>query len=137
MTVYESDFLRLDFFKDEQLIEMIWLPALETMIEEDYKEEFMNYLTIILDVKPKKVVSDTQNMHFPISVELQEWTNQTIFPPSLEMGLNKAAFVISSDIMNQLSVEQIMEETEGIKFTTQYFTTRKEAKEWILSLPLD
>jgi hypothetical protein len=104
------------------------------MTEEEYKQEFLNYLDIILKVRPKKIIPDTRNMFFPIAPELQEWTNQTIFPPSLEMGLNKAAFVISQEMIAQLSIEQTMEEHEGVKFITRYFDNKEEAKEWILSL---
>lgn len=137
MTIYESEFLRLDFFKENQLIEMNWLVGTETMLKEGYKQEFMNYLDLVLDLHPQKIIADTQNMMFPISVELQEWTNKVVFPPVLKMGLNKAAFVISSDIMNHLSIEQTMEEVEGMKFLTRYFDNKADAKEWILSLPFD
>jgi hypothetical protein len=37
-------------------------------------------------------------------------------------------------IFAQLSLEQTMNETEGIKFTTKYFSTKEEAKRWILSV---
>ncbi len=134
MEVYKSEYLHLAFFAEYALIEMTWLPSTEKMTEQEYKQEFLNYLDIILKLRPKKIIPDTRNMFFAIAPELQEWTNQTIFPPSLEMGLNKAAFVISQEMISQLSIEQTMQEQEGVKFVTRYFGSKEEAKEWILSL---
>ena len=137
MKVYESNFLRLDFSDKDKLVEITWLPDTSNMLEDDYKREFTNYLEFIMKVHPKKVIADNKTMFFPISPELQEWTNETIFPPSLEMGLNKAAFVMSPEFVAQLSIEQTMEEGEGMKFITQYFDDKTKAKEWILGLPLE
>lgn len=137
MKVYESNFMYVEFFKDSQLIEITWLPSTETMGVEEYKKEFTNFLTIILDVKPQKVISDNQNLYLTMSIELQEWMNQTIFPSFLEVGLNKVAMLNSFEMVSQISVEQVMEEEEGMKFTTKYFDNKEKAKEWILSLPLD
>ncbi|MCC5944519.1 MAG: STAS/SEC14 domain-containing protein [Bernardetiaceae bacterium] len=134
MEVYNSKYLHLAFFAEQELIEMTWLPSTATMTEEEYKKEFLNYLEVILKVRPKKIIPDTSNMLFPISPDLQVWTNQTIFPPSLEMGLNKAAFVVSQKMIAQLSIEQTMEEHEGVKFITRYFDNKEEAKTWITSL---
>ncbi|TAE00569.1 MAG: hypothetical protein EAZ97_05530 [Bacteroidetes bacterium] len=134
MEVYNSKYLHLAFFADQELIEMTWLPLTDKMKPEEYKQEFLNYLDIILKFRPKKIIPDTRDMFFLIDPELQEWTNQTIFPPSLEMGLNKAAFVISQEMIAQLSIEQTMEEYEGVKFITRYFDDKEEAKAWVLSL---
>lgn len=134
MEVYNSKYLHLAFFAEQELIEMTWLPSTDQMTEEEYKQEFLNYLDIILKVRPKKIIPDTTDMLFPIAPERQDWTNHVIFPPSLEMGLNKVAFVVSKGIISQLSIEQTMEEHEGVKFMTRYFENKKEAKEWILSL---
>ena len=73
-------------------------------------------------------------MFFTIMPYIQEWTNQSIFIPSLSIGLNKSAFVVSEDLFIQVSIEQTMSETEGDKFTICYFDNKEEAKNWILSL---
>ncbi len=134
MEVYNSNYLHLSFFPEHDLIEWTWKPTTKNMTEEEYKQEFLNYLDIILRLRPKRLLADTKDMFMPISPELQEWTNQTIFPPALEMGLNKVAFVISQELIAQLSIEQTMEESEGSKFITRYFDNKDEAKQWILSL---
>lgn len=134
MEVYNSKYLHLAFSAEQELIEMTWLPSTDEMTEEEYKQEFINFIDIILKIRPRKAINNTKNMFFPIVPELQEWTNQVVFPPSLEMGLNKVAFVVSQEMIPQLSIEQTMEEHEGMKFVTGYFENKEEAKKWILSL---
>ena len=121
MKIYESPFLLLEFFEEHKLIEMTWLSETKNMTNEQYKEEFLKYLDIILELRPNKIITDATETQFVASIELQEWTNQTIFVPSLEIGLNKAAFVVTKEIIIQVSIEQVMEEEEGAKFTTKYF----------------
>ena len=133
MQVYKSQFLKLMFFEEYKLIEMIWFPETENMTEEEFKQEQLNYLDIIKKLKPNKVLPDTREMNFPVSPKMQEWTNKTLFPPSLEMGLNKAAIVASKEFITELSVEQTMEEVFGQKFITKYFNNREDAKKWIVS----
>lgn len=134
MEVYKSKYLSLEFFTETQVIEWTWFPTSSEMKKTEYQQETLNYVDIVLKYKPKKVLGDIRNMFFPIGPELQEWTNQTIFPPILEIGLKTVAFVASEEIITQLSTQQTMEEEEGSKFTTRYFNTKEEAKEWLLSI---
>jgi hypothetical protein len=133
MEIYQSKYLHLAYFAEFGLIEMTWLPATEYMTIEEYKQEFENYLNLILQLQPKKILPDTREMLFQIEPELQEWTNENIFVPSLAMGLDKAGFVVSQYVFSQISIEQTMSEGEGAKFNTRYFDNKESAKTWLLS----
>jgi hypothetical protein len=133
MEVYNSKYLNLAFFAEQQLIELTWLPSTDYMMPEEYMQENLNFLDIVLTFHPRKAIVNTTNMLFPIAPELQEWTNQEIFPASLEIGLNKVAFVISQELIPQLSIEQTMDEHKGVKFATRYFENKAHAEEWILA----
>ncbi len=132
MEVYKSKYLQVAYHREYQLVEMTWLPATQTMNKEDYKHESLNCLDVTLQFSPSKIINNATDLYFPISPELQEWTNQNIFPLSLEKGLTRAAFVVSKEIISQLSIEQIMEEDIGQKFISKYFDSISEAKEWII-----
>lgn len=134
MEVYKSKYLQLEFYDEHSCIEMNWLPATAKMNEDDYKQEMLNYLENIRHYLPTKVIVDSRNSFYPLHPALQEWMDTTIFPPSLEIGLNKAAIVESTDMIHQLSVEQVMEEKNSSLFMTRYFKTKEEAKEWLLSV---
>ncbi len=134
MEIYKSDYLQLVYVKDDELIEMIWFSESTHMSDEDYKKECLAYLDAVTKFRPSKAIPDMREMQFPITLELQEWTNQTIFPVLLESGVSNVGIVMSAEIISQLAVEQTMEEVEGIKFTTRYFDDKEEAKSWILNL---
>jgi hypothetical protein len=133
MEIYQSKYLHLAYFAEHSLIEMTWLPATERMTDEEYKQEFLHYLGLILELQPKRILPDTREMLFQIEPKMQEWTNENIFVPSLAMGLNKAGFVVSQYIFSQMSIEQTMSESEGAKFDTRYFASKEAAKAWLLS----
>lgn len=134
MQVYESRFLKVNYFEEHSMSEMIWLPETSEMSEEEYKEVFLDFLDIILKYKPTKNLPNIKEMKFGITLTLQEWTNQYIFAPVLEVGLLHSAFVVSEDFITLLSVEQVMEEPEGIKFNNRYFNNREDAWNWLVSI---
>jgi hypothetical protein len=133
MKIYESPYLQLYFEATYQLIEFRWQLAHINMDENDFKQELLNYLAAVEELKPQKLLSDTANFAFTIPINLQEWANQTIFPSLLAAGLETVAFVVSQEIIAQMSIEQTMEEPEGLKFTTRYFDDYEKAKQWLIS----
>ena len=134
MEVYKSKYLHLAFFAEQELIEMTWLPSTDTMTEEEYKQECLNLLEIIFKFSPKRIIPDSKNMFFLVTIELQEWTNEQLFAPALKMGLNKVAVVANAEMIQQLSIEQLMEEPTATNFITRYFDSKEKAKTWILSV---
>jgi len=132
MNVYESEFLVLNFYKENDLIEEIWKIATRTMSVCQFKEEFLNVSNEIFLIKPKKMLIDTSEMQFLITPDLQEWANLHIFPISLKVGLKKVAIISSKALISQISIEQMMEEAEGKKFTSRYFDDKAAAMNWIL-----
>jgi len=135
MIIYESKFMYLDFSEENLLIEWTWLETTSKMTDEDYKQEFLNYVELIKIHRPQRIIADSRKLDFGINPDLQDWTNQTVFPVALEMGLNKAALVLNNDLITQLSIEQTMEEVEGVKFITNYFDDLEEARKWIIAQP--
>lgn len=134
MEVYHSRYQHIAFYPEHELIETTWLPSSYDMTREEYMQELLNYSDIILKLLPKKVLGDARSMFFPIDPALQEWTDQKITVASLEIGLTKAAVVISQEMITQLSIEQTMEEREGLKYTARYFESKVEAKAWLIAL---
>jgi hypothetical protein len=133
MEVYKSKYLHVAFFAEQLLLEATWLSETKMMNTDECKQEFLNYLDIIRKRRPSRMIVDSSNLFFTFGLEMQDWINQTIFAPVLDMGMNKVAFVISKDFFAQLSTEQLLGETEGQKYTTKHFDTKEAAKKWILS----
>ncbi len=133
MRVYSSQYLHIEFFPEQELIEMTWLPATKGMTEEEYKEQGFAFLEQMTALQPKKIISDSSELYFTITPDLQDWTNQTILPIGIAGGLNKIAHVVSKDIFAQVSVEQLMEEVAQTDFSARYFGDKESAKEWLQS----
>lgn len=133
MRVYQSKFLQVAFFSEQQIIEVIWLSNTTQMEDEQYKDESLNYLALITELKPSKIMANTQELFFTISPDLQEWVNQNILAYR-SVPVDKVAVVESKAYITRFSVSQTMEEPEGIKFTTSYFESREQAWEWLVSI---
>lgn len=131
MEKYKSKFLSIEYFDAEKLTVMTWFRETETMSEKEFKQELFAYLEIVRKFSPNCLLSDTRNMFFPTDPELQEWTNKNIFSPCLELGVKKVAYVMSTDIIAQLSIEQVMGESFGAKFSSKFFDNMEEAKDWL------
>lgn len=133
METYKTKFLCSEFIEDEGVVIVNWLPESESLSDESFKSESLNNLSFVLSRKPKKILSNTLDLRFPVHPNLQVWFNQNILKKELEIGVEKIAVVVSSDLITQLGVEQILEEEEGQKFTTHYFDNKEEAWQWIIS----
>ncbi|MDD4964241.1 MAG: hypothetical protein PHI11_10030 [Gallionella sp.] len=132
MEVYKSRYLHITYFAGQQLLEATWLSETKRMDTEECKQEFLMYLDAVRKQRPKGIVVDTQNMLFTLCPNVQDWINQTIFPPLLRVGVNKTAFVTSNDFFAQLSTKQVLMEMEGLK-RIEYFNNKDAARKWVLS----
>ncbi|PIY12616.1 MAG: hypothetical protein COZ18_01630 [Flexibacter sp. CG_4_10_14_3_um_filter_32_15] len=88
----------------------------------------------MLDQKTEKVLGNIKELGFVVSPEAQEWMNEHIFAPAMEVGFSKLAVVMSTEFLAQLSIEQVMEEEVGQQITTKYFDEIEEAREWIMNV---
>lgn len=133
MKVYQSKYLEVHFFADWQLIEMIWLPASTDMTTDEYKSESLIFLDFVQQLQPKRILADTRDLFFIIVPDTQEWVNEQILKPSQAIGLMQSATVVSQSIFTLISVEQMLEEPEGLKINNRYFDNREEARQWLLA----
>ncbi len=64
--------------------------------------------------------------------KLQDWVSEHIFRDMREAGVKKLALIVSSDIIAQMSIEQLVDDDPVKGFVTGYFDNIEEAKMWIL-----
>jgi hypothetical protein len=130
--IYKSKYLHIAYFVGQQLLEATWLSETKMMDTEDCKQEFLKYLEVVRQQRPKAIIVDTQNMLFTLCPNVQDWINQIIFPRLLNIGINKTAFVTSNDFFAELSTKQVMMEMEGLK-RMEHFNNKDAARKWVLS----
>lgn len=133
MKKYESTFLTINYDSEHALLEFLWHPSSKDLDNATLKEEFLAEVELCNTYKPKKLLINTKSFNYAITPELQEWTDENIFPKYLEAGVTKIAIVVSQDFISSISVEQTMGEEKGKSFDTQYFDNDTSAKEWLLA----
>jgi hypothetical protein len=134
MEVYKSEYWSIFHEEELKLLIPVWNSSSSGMTEDLYKSEMENYLQTVEKYKPKQLLIDCREFYFAIVPEIQEWIDKNIFPKVLAIGVKYVAIVIPSEFIANLSVQQAMEEQEGLKFTTRYFDNREDAKKWIISM---
>jgi hypothetical protein len=133
MEVYKNEFWTIFYENESDLLMPVYDPNSSNLTQALYKADMEHYAQIVNKFKPKRVIVDCHDFYFPITPDIQEWIDKTIFPKILSSGVKYVAIVVPSELITNLSVQQAMEEPEGTKFQTRYFDNREDAKEWLLS----
>lgn len=132
MKVYESNYWIIYFEDDNKLIRTVWNENSAKLTKDLYQKEMSEYAAQVEKNKPSRLMVDSQKFFFPITPDLQEWTNNQIFPRVLAAGLRKVAIILTPDIISQMSLEQTMEEDTGLQFQTKYFDSEEESRKWLM-----
>lgn len=132
-TLHDSEFQRIEFDEKSGILYEIWKIKSEDMTPLDFQNEMQQQVQAARQAKSRAALTDTLDMRFPIVPEMQEWLNENIFPQFIELGMKRIAFLMSREMITQLSVEQTMEEETGSQFEMRYFSDQQEAERWLVS----
>ncbi|MEH0156697.1 hypothetical protein V6R21_21385 [Limibacter armeniacum] len=128
-----NEFLKDFYVPAYNMVEAYWQKTSNTLTDELFKESLKMYLNDIRKVKPSCVYVRTIDFFFTVSPELQSWVDNEIIAKMVQVGVKKAAFSVSSELVIQLSVEQIFDEPiASMNLLTHFFPTEEEAKRWLL-----
>lgn len=133
MIIHVSKYFTLANNSEKNLVELKWLPESLKMNDEEYRQCGIAFKSAIGHYSPVAILSDNRDFQFSITPDLQEWTNQEIFPVLLGKGVRRFALLVSPNLFSQISVEQLMEENVALNFTKRYFERREEALIWLLA----
>jgi len=128
-TIYESEFKKTLLNEELSLITNIW--SATDMTDAIFQKEILEWVRLVEEYKPKFLIADTQLFIFTISLELQEWTGNVVFPRLIAAGVQKFAIIVSNEMIAQLSIEQTMEEASSA-FQSNYFSSIEDAKKWFI-----
>lgn len=130
MLLFDNSFITLKLISNKQVILATWLADSDNMTTSLYKEVLLEYQQKCLDYKVRKTIWDSRQMDFSISVDLQEWTNET-FKPLLNMGTIAMGIITSKDLFTQISIEQVMSEYISNQINQSFFENYEDAEKWI------
>lgn len=106
------------------------------MTDAQYREIAVAQTEAIEANSPTCWLVDTADLGFVVAPETQEWADTTMFPRIIAAGVKYIAFVLSSNIFSQISVEQLMEEknVKTANFEIQNFGSVEDAENWLKSV---
>ena len=131
MEVYKSKYWAISFEDSDKILVPRWNKESAALTDDLYKVEMTKYTELVEQHRPEKALIDCMNFYFAIVPELQEWINSEMFPRIIAVGVNKIAILMPSEIITQLSLEQVMDEANGAQFTTDYFSDEAAARKWL------
>jgi len=118
--------------EEKSLLEQCWTNQEGNMSVEDYKIDMFNYLKFVEKYNIKNALINTELFGFSITPDIQEWIDKNIAVKA-NCIVKKIAFVLPSDIFAQVSIQQTMDEKEGVKYqNVNYFENINDAEKWIL-----
>ncbi|WP_020533509.1 hypothetical protein [Flexithrix dorotheae] len=131
MKLYDNKYQEIHLDQQYGILTNSWKKESIDMEDEEYQKELLNLKIFVEKYRPKMQLINIREFGFTISPEMQRWTDDHINKSHLNLGVQKAAFIMSEEIFAQVSVEQTMEEQQGLNFETKYFKSEEDALKWL------
>ena len=128
MEVFNSEIATIDYFEETELIRTSWKKCGGG--RRFYAGNFYSHGIYGL-LLPKRTLWDHRHFDFQIPPDLQKWTDETINIPATRLNVfEKISFIVSQDVLSQMSVMEIFDETTS-EFMPRYFVDDGESLEWL------
>jgi len=127
MTYFDSSFLSIEFNETLQIVIMRWKTITTS---QELRTGLNKGLQLVNEKKLNLWFADVQKLG-AIAEEDQKWSNEDWFPRAIGAGIKKMAVIVSSDVFNQMTVEEIMSNAPQIGFTSQFFEDEATALSWL------
>jgi len=119
--IHNDRFMQVSETRDGLLL--TWKKQTSELSPEKFKEEAMTFVEIVKKRKVKNILVDMREFKYTLSNELIAWRNKQVISVYNDRGIEKFAFV--SDKVG------LKQDDRSNKFITRYFSTIKEAEEWL------
>jgi hypothetical protein len=128
--IFEHHLADLFFDKSQSYFLEVWKSATEDASGQDYIDFQLQKLEHAKKCLPQYFLCDTRNFLIVLTDELQEWTDKNVTLFWDTTPLRKVAFLMSKEMISQLSLELTMDESSH-KYGYAYFADEKEATDWL------
>ncbi|OJJ17952.1 hypothetical protein BKI52_29285 [marine bacterium AO1-C] len=133
MSDYKSKFMEVIFHQDKQTVEFNWFKETVELTDDDFRQELSQQMKSVSEHKPQNVLINTTAFIFPISPETQGWVDETVYPSWATNGVTKMGFLMSPEMVSQLSIQQAVDENSQVELKSGFFETKEQAFEWFQS----
>jgi len=131
--LYESDLACYFLDRENDTLFCEWKSG-QYYSDKIFKESVIA-LTEFLKTHPvTKILDDSLQVDYPIPPDTQIWVAQTITPVFLETGLQKYALVQPTELLGELSNEQLFDEIDEVSdgsFVSKVFSSQQKALAWL------
>ncbi|OHX64718.1 hypothetical protein [Flammeovirga pacifica] len=139
-----QDLLKTNFWSVKRLDQMYYIKwenlSEHEMTTEQFKEHIVSLSKLIESDGVANNVNgfmvDTRLYHFTMNLDIQVWHDEVIIPIYIKSGIVKIAFILSGDLIRDLSIEQTFDEQKAQSgpLDIQYFDNARAAREWVATL---
>ena len=112
------------------LLEFHWIDQEQEMKIEDFQEALLKYVDLVKTHQPNLVLVNAEKLNFAIVPDLQEWVDENINAVTTPI-VKKMAVILPHTLIEQLSIEQVLDEKEGKKIDSNFFSNYEEAFNWV------
>jgi hypothetical protein len=131
--IYQSTFCKYVYYAEDKLLIGRWVNT-DRLTQDIFKEELLRgELQAVEQCKPELYLIDSSNFWLPITPDTQTWIAQNISANYAKNGVKKLAFLISSEFIAQLSIEQTNSTTFTRGVNKKHFEDEKNALNWLKS----
>ncbi|UZR99571.1 hypothetical protein [Chondrinema litorale] len=129
--LYSSQFLKMNYYQSDSLLEVVWQPATKLMAQADYQECFYSYINIRKKYNIDKVLLDERQMLFTPSTMLINWASSTL-NTNLQIKPSQIAIVMNHEFVQQLLLKLLIEEVSKDSSDYLFFINRDDAIQWLV-----
>ena len=134
MEIYNDKYREVSFEADTKILHQIWHKATEDMTIEEYKEASLSLANEVKNHRATRILNNAVDSLFVVTPEIQDWVNKNVVSQFLQAGLQKYAIILPSELFTQVSIEQIVDDTQEVaQKRINYFDDEAKAREWLLN----
>lgn len=119
--IYDGKYIKVYLYPELSLMTYHWQPANFAMTDAEYQDNMRQLLQLLSKHKPINVIADFRESEYVVVPTMQVWLSEYIIKPAVQISMKKLFLVLrKEDLIQELSLEQILEEAKDFAF--QSFT---------------
>ncbi len=101
--------------------------------EENFRAACDASLALLEAKQTSKMLANNKDAKV-VSPANQKWLNEEWFPKAYRAGYRTSAVVVSTNIFNEMTVKNIVNQMDAGKFTVQFFQEETQAFAWLQTM---
>lgn len=127
--IYSTPFKTVYLKKDESICLSVWQETDQLMTDEEYKEDALQTLDIILSYSIRFVITDNRCIQFKYSDSLEAWYKEHFFGSLIKKSkIERLAIVAGENLRLSILLEELL---EGVTFKIKSLSSIEESYEWV------